>query len=216
MDVEALADAIKAISKTMELNRDYLIALDQQNGDGDLGISMANGFSAIASYLESTDEKDLGRALMRCSSLLNETSPSTLGTILSFGLLGMAKTLKGKLEASLMEIVQAFESGLSLIMERAHSKEGEKTILDSLAPAIRALKVNLQENQNEDCEAAFASAALKAAEGSEATRTMKPVHGRAAYYSDASLGVIDAGSVVGKLIFESLSQWAFNRKKMSI
>jgi hypothetical protein len=37
---------------------------------------------------------------------------------------------------------------------------------------------------------------------------MKSVHGRAAYYGDKSIGIVDGGSVVGKLIFESLASWA--------
>ena len=104
MNVEVLADAVDTIHKTMDANKDYLIALDQKNGDGDLGVSMANGFLAIASYLQQTDEKDLGKALARCSSIFNETAPSTLGTILSFGFLGMANILKCNIEAGLPEV----------------------------------------------------------------------------------------------------------------
>ena len=51
-----------------------------------------------------------------------------------------------------------------------------------------------------------AAAAKAAAEGSEATREMKSVHGRAAYYGEKSIGILDGGSVVGKLIFEALSE----------
>ena len=44
------------------------------------------------------------------------------------------------------------------------------------------------------------AAAEKAAQGSESTKEMKSVHGRAAYYVEQSIG-----SVVGKLIFEALA-----------
>ena len=54
------------------------------------------------------------------------------------------------------------------------------------------------------------AAALAAAAGAEATRNMKPVHGRAAYYGEKSLGHLDGGAVVGKLIFEAL--WEMNGK----
>jgi hypothetical protein len=36
---------------------------------------------------------------------------------------------------------------------------------------------------------------------------MKSIHGRAAYYGDKSIGMLDGGSVVGKLIFEGLSKY---------
>jgi hypothetical protein len=34
---------------------------------------------------------------------------------------------------------------------------------------------------------------------------MKPVHGRAAYYGDKSIGLLDGGSAAGRLIFEGIS-----------
>ncbi len=206
MDVKKLAAAISAISATMEANRDYLVALDQQNGDGDLGITMSQGYAAISAYLSSTDEADIGRALLKCSSLFNEAAPSTLGTITSFGLMGMAKALKGKAEASAAEFAAALDAGVKLIMERAKSKAGDKTILDSLLPGVETLKAKI--DAGESGAAALLAAAGAAEAGSEATRAMKSVHGRAAYYGDKSIGIVDGGSVVGKLIFESLASWA--------
>ena len=46
---------------------------------------------------------------------------------------------------------------------------------------------------------------VAAAEDSESTKQMRSVHGRAAYYGDKSIGMLDGGSVVGKLIFEEIS-----------
>ena len=204
MQVKELAGAIAAIQRTMVSNKDYLIELDQQNGDGDLGISMAQGYSAIASYLSGTDEEDIGRALLKCSSLFNEAAPSTLGTITSFGFMGMAKALKGKRDAGLAEWAEALEAGLKLIMDRAKSKAGDKTILDALIPGVETLRENAAKGKVE----ALALASAAAAQGSEATRAMKSIHGRAAYYGDKSIGIIDGGSVVGRLIFESLAGWA--------
>lgn len=204
MDSITLARAVAAIRDTMAANKDNLTQLDQQNGDGDLGITMVQGYSAVARFLESNTEQDLGKVFMKCSTIFNEAAPSTLGTITSFVLMGMAKALRGKTEASLQDMVAAYEAGLALMMEKAKSKPGEKTILDSLAPAAQALKLHASEGTR----VALSVAALAAAEGSEATRGMKSVHGRAAYYGDKSIGILDGGSVVGKLIFESLAALA--------
>lgn len=200
MNIDDFSGAVAAIAATMRANRDYLIELDQQNGDGDLGITMAEGYSAIADYLASCGESDLGRALMKCSSIFNEKAPSTLGTITSLCLMSMAKSLKGKTEAGVAEIASAMQAGIAQIMEKAKSKPGDKTILDALTPAVAALAAKAAS----PCGVAFAAAARAAAEGSEATRAMRSVHGRAAYYGDKSIGIVDGGSVVGRLIFESL------------
>jgi hypothetical protein len=36
---------------------------------------------------------------------------------------------------------------------------------------------------------------------------MRSVHGRAAYYGDKSLGIVDGGAVVGMLIFRSVAEY---------
>lgn len=76
---------------------------------------------------------------MKCGKTFNEASPSSLGTITSFGLMGMAKSLKGKENARLLDLASAMKKGLELIMEKAGSKPGEKTILDAVYPAVEAL-----------------------------------------------------------------------------
>jgi dihydroxyacetone kinase len=201
MNAQALKKAFNSISQIMDANRDYLIQLDQQNGDGDLGVSMSAGFKAVSTYLSSEDkEKDLGILLMKCSGALNEGAPSSLGTILSIGLIGMAKALKGKEEASIDELAKAMERGINEIMKKAKSKPGEKTILDALCPAVDVLK----SKSDMIATMAFAAAVEAAAAGSEATKKMKSIHGRAAYYAEKSIGILDGGSVVGKLIFEGI------------
>ena len=200
MNALDIKKAMRSICTLMTENRDYLVELDAQNGDGDLGVSMSAGYTAAAAFLEGAEETDLGKLIMQCSGVFNEAAPSSLGTITCFGMMGMAKALKGKCEATLAETAEAFEAGIQTIMARAGSKPGEKTILDALCPAVAALKAH----DGADKKAAFQAAFDAAAAGSESTREMRSVHGRAAYYGDKSIGILDGGSVVGKLIFEGI------------
>lgn len=193
-----LKNVIEKIRLNIEINKDYLIKLDQQNGDGDLGISMTSGFNSIARIAKESNETNLGALLMPLAIDFNETAPSSLGTIISFGLMGMAKFLKGKEEINKLELAQALEAGVKNIMKKAKSKVGEKTILDSLVPAIEVLNINYEK------ENVFELAYLAAKEGSQNTKNMKSVHGRAAYYAEKSIGILDGGSVVGELIFKGL------------
>lgn len=200
MESVDLVNIVKSISNIMDENKDYLIELDAQNGDGDLGISMSNGFKALVTFLENNKETDIGKVFMKMGAAFNEASPSSLGTILSFGMIGMAKSLKGKNKIELIDIAQAFENGIKTIMDKADSKLGEKTILDSLYYGAETLKNNSNLSPKEAFEKAFKSAS----EGSKNTKNMKAVHGRASYYGDKSIGILDGGSVVGKLIFEGI------------
>lgn len=195
-----LEKAVSAILDEMSANRDYLIELDQQNGDGDLGISMNDGFANVKACLASTSESDLGKLFQKSANAFNEAAPSSLGTILTLGFMGMAKALKGKQTANFAEFAQAFSAGLERIMERAGSKPGEKTILDALYPAAQCYL-----NEADQPETAVQHALKAALEGSESTRQMIAVHGRAARYGEKSIGMLDGGSVVGMLIAKGIA-----------
>jgi phosphoenolpyruvate---glycerone phosphotransferase subunit DhaL len=208
MNVSDVKGALQIVSSLMTEKKEYLVQLDQQNGDGDLGISMSEGYLAVAEFLSGTEEQDLGKLFMQMGMIFNEKAPSSLGTITSFGMTGMAKTLRGKNTASFTELVGAFRAGLQNIMTKAGSSQGEKTILDALIPAIDALEAHIPDGE----KAAFAAAAQMAADGSESTKLMKAVHGRAAYYAEKSLGVLDGGSVVGKILFEAFNVYVQSKQ----
>jgi phosphoenolpyruvate---glycerone phosphotransferase subunit DhaL len=201
MNASDVKGALQVVSRLMTEKREYLVQLDQQNGDGDLGISMSEGYRAVEEFLSGTEEQDLGKLLMQMGLIFNEKAPSSLGTITSFGMTGMAKAFRGKTEASFPELVTAFKAGLQNIMEKAGSRQGEKTILDALIPAVESLEIHIPDGE----KTAFAAAAVAAADGSEKTKLMKAVHGRAAYYAEKSIGVLDGGSMVGKLLFEAIN-----------
>ncbi len=200
LDVNTLRIAMQEIANTMAANRQYLIELDQRNGDGDLGISMSEGFAAASAFVNESSETDLGKIIVGASKVFNEAAPSSLGTIMSLFMMGMARVLKGHLDADAALLGEACVAGVAKIMERANSKPGEKTVLDALDPAARALC----ENAPKGMVSALEAAAIAAKEGSESTASMKAVHGRAAYYGDKTIGLIDGGSVAGMLVFEAL------------
>lgn len=202
MNRNSVKGIIDAISREMSENRDCLVELDQVNGDGDLGISMDDGYRAVAEYLKTAEEKDLGKLIMACGKVFNASAPSSLGTITSFGFMGIAKALKGREEADFEEAAKAMLAGVENIMEKAESKPGEKTIIDSLYPGAQVLV-----KYSSDPGKAVAEAVKAAQEGSEATRQMMAVHGRAAYSAERSMGILDGGSVVGKLIFKGIASY---------
>jgi dihydroxyacetone kinase-like protein len=200
LDANKLKMAMQEISDTMSANRQYLIELDQRNGDGDLGISMSEGFAAASKFANESDETDLGKLLIGAGKVFNEAAPSSLGTIMSLCMMGMARVFKGRQTADIAMLGEAFAAGVSKIMERANSKPGEKTVLDALDPAARALC----ENASMGSIPALEAACKAAREGSQSTAAMKAVHGRAAYYGDKAIGLIDGGSVAGMLVFEAI------------
>lgn len=202
MDINDVKLITENILKLVKENRDYLLDLDSQFGDGDLGISMVQGFSGVKDYLETSEEKDLGKLFFKMGMTFNESAPSSLGTIISFWLLGIGGSLKGKEVADINDVKIALENGISKLKERANSKENEKTILDSLSPAAKAFERNTDEKKT--VLEILKEASDAATKGSEATKNMMAVHGRAAYHGEKTIGHVDGGSYVGKLIFEGI------------
>ena len=202
--VREVKAGIGRVYDILAANKDLLIRLDAQAGDGDLGVSMEEGFAAVKKCADDYAEADIGKLLMKASMALNEASPSTLGTILSVGILAGGRTLRGAEQADLAQLAAFFRAGIEAIMERAKSRPGEKTILDALCPAAEALARAAADGK--EPKEGFKMAAEAAEQGMIATIGMRSVHGRAAYYGEESIGKQDGGATVGKLIFEALAQ----------
>jgi dihydroxyacetone kinase-like protein len=136
-DLEGLFAKVKDI---MVENKENLFKLDSAIGDGDLGITMATGFSKVYEMISILEEEDIGRVFMKVGMTLAETVPSTLGTLMATGFMRAGKTIKGKTEVDLSDFVLIMSAFVEGIMERGKAKPAEKTIIDSLYPAFEALK----------------------------------------------------------------------------
>lgn len=189
----------KKISKLVTSEKDELVKLDQEFGDGDLGITMDAGFSAIEKYVHDCETEDLGKFFLGISKIFNEAAPSSLGTIISFFFMGMAKSLKGNSDASFQNLKTAFEKGVELIENKADSKVGDKTILDALVPAVEAFK------QCDDEKKCLKVAFEASKNGMIATKNLVAVHGRAAYHKEKTLGHIDGGAYLAYIVFKAIA-----------
>lgn len=202
MNTKDILKINKIIEQLMIENKEYLIELDQLFGDGDLGISMCQGFKGLLENFNQ-DESDIGKVFIKMGRDFNESAPSSLGTILSFGMIGMAKATKGKEDLSSEELYDFIKAGVDNIVSKTGSKEGEKTILDSLIPAV----ANTESVKSEGIEKLVSEMAKEADKGAESTKNMVSQHGRAAYHGEKTLGHVDGGAYVGKLLFEALNKY---------
>ena len=86
---------VSIASDIMNENKDYLIELDANSGDGDLGLTMSKGFAAAKDEVTANPETDLGKLLFKAGSAISAAVPSTMGTLMASGFLGVGKALKG-------------------------------------------------------------------------------------------------------------------------
>lgn len=199
-----LKSILEEISNVMNEEKQYLIELDGAMGDGDLGLTMSSGFRGVYEEIDKIDSDDIGIVLIKLGMKMNSIVPSTMGTLISTCFLKAGKEVKGKMEINLLDIAKMGRASVNGVMERGKAKIGQKTMLDSLNPAVEALERAVHENL--ELKKAFEIAYEAAKVGAENTKTIKSVHGRAAYYGEKSLGKPDSGATAVMFIFKGIFQ----------
>lgn len=195
MGVEDVIEMFESVAAIFAEKKEELCEMDAAMGDGDLGLTMNKGYAALPSLLrDNSAEGDIGKMLAKGGMKMSSVVPSTMGTLMSSGIMGAGKALKGKTElepADLITFYRAFADGLA---KRGKTQLGDRTILDALdAGAVKAAEVDPAEGF-----LAVATAAVEGAKaGVEATKDMIPKYGKAAVFAAKAKGIADQGAVAG-------------------
>ncbi|MEE0200253.1 MAG: DAK2 domain-containing protein [Muricomes sp.] len=195
--------------QTMKEKETYLVELDSVAGDGDLGLAMNDGFTAIAQMFKDYEEEDIGKLLFAIAKKMNEAASSSAGTLLSSAFMTSARALKGVKEMGYKELTLMVSSWLEGIVKMGGAKRGEKTLLDALIPAVEAMN----SYQGEDLKELSAKAANAAKQGAEETKELLAVHGKMAVKGQKSIGMWDPGAVMISLLMQSMAESIQNMQK---
>ena len=183
--------------------REYLIQLDSVVGDGDLGLTMSDGFTAAYHAVEETKETDIGKVFYQAGKAMSIAVPSTMGTLMASGLMQIGKGLKGKENLENPDILQLFRSFEEGVMKLGKAKIGDKTFLDGLHPAIEVIEAGIE--QGEVLQVIAKKAKMAAQEGFKNTTNMIAVHGRAAIRGEESRQLEDPGAAVAMFVMEAFA-----------
>jgi dihydroxyacetone kinase-like protein len=198
LTVPVLSAGLARIAAHMEVAADSLNALDGQLGDGDLGVTMVRGGREVDKALP-TLPADLGMALMACAQAFTRASGSSYGTLLATALLSAAKATKGRTEVPWSEVPALLDGALAAMMARGKASLGDKTVLDALNAAIRAI-------EGMDDPAAMLAAATAAVDATLDRMRGEPAKiGRARIFADRSVGLDDPGQVAFREILRGLA-----------
>ncbi len=191
----------KAASYIAE-NKEYLTELDSAIGDADHGINMDRGFKKVMANYDSFKDKDMGAILKAVSMALVSSVGGASGPLYGTAFMYAAKVLDKKQECTPQELYEALKFALDGIVARGKAKEGEKTMIDALVPALNALKQKI--DQGASVKEALKAALEAAEEGMKATIPMKATKGRASYLGDRSIGHQDPGATSVWLLFKAM------------
>ncbi|MBR3312180.1 MAG: dihydroxyacetone kinase subunit L [Solobacterium sp.] len=194
-------ECIKKIGETIHENKDFLTELDREIGDADHGVNMSRGFTAVEEKVPQ-DEEDIGKVLKKTGMTLLSTVGGASGPLYGTAYMEAAKVLNGKTKLEADDFTAVLEAAIAGIQKRGKAVQGEKTMLDSLFPALEAYKAAIAEGK--DIGAGLDAAVEAAEKGVEFTKTIRATKGRASYLGDRSIGHQDPGATSATLTLKTI------------
>lgn len=206
MDAGFFLDWIAGAAAAVSSCRDHLTQLDSAIGDADHGINLDRGFAVACAALARESPATPGAVLMLTGSSLIPHVGGASGSLYGAAFRAAGRALGMRAEADLRALAMALEAALAEVQELGASREGEKTMVDVLAPATRALNGALAQGLRRP--EAFAAVTAAAEAGARATIPMRALKGRASYLGPRSVGHEDPGARSASLILRALGDAA--------
>ena len=195
---ESLKAGVDAIHADIDEVGAELNELDGKIGDGDLGVTLINGFKNIQTVKDDMPA-DVGMALFECAKAITKVSGSSFGTLMATALMAAGKQTKGQEQVAWTEISNLLQAGQDAMIARGGANLGDKTVLDSLQAVINATKDIDEPNS-------LLSSAKSASESALAEfKDQQCKIGRARIFGERTMGMDDPGMVAIQRMLESLS-----------
>lgn len=207
---EQIPELFAGVGQLFVEKREELCNLDAKLGDGDLGLTMSKGFSALPGIMRDEAESaagDIGKLLMKAGMKMSSLIPSTMGFLMSSGIMEGGKALRGITEmegGALADFLVGFADG---IQKRGKCQVGQRTVYDAVKPAADAAMACAKAKPDATLQEVIVAALQAAAAGVESTKTMVPVFGKAAVHAAQCAGVADQGAIAGYYVILGISQF---------
>jgi dihydroxyacetone kinase-like protein len=200
---------IRDIIKAIRLNKDYLSKIDGEIGDGDHGVNMNKGFGMADEKInENHGFSDASKIL---AQILMMEIGGSMGPLYGTIFKTFFRETKDIEKINSAVFLKMLESSLSGVKEMGNAEVGDKTMIDTLSPAVAGFKDGIENNLSfKDSLAKSVEAAEK---GRDSTKDMIARIGRSARLGERSKGVLDAGAVSCCIILESMSKSIINLLK---
>ena len=192
---------LDVLQKVYAENRQQLTELDSALGDGDLGISLDRGFTAMQAELSANPPADLRAVFQNVATVLIRTMGGTSGPLLGTFFLRAGTACAGKSELAPADVVALFQAGVDGIQQRGKAALGDKTMLDALLPAVDAMRGALEAGTG--LSEILERGATAGEAGMLATRAMQARKGRGSYLGDRSVGHLDPGAAAAHLLLKA-------------
>lgn len=196
LDADFFRRWMTATATSVDREAERLTALDSPIGDADHGSNLQRGFTAVAATLETEAPDTPGAVLTLAGRRLISTVGGASGPLYGTLLRRTGKALGEADEVSEEQLAEALRAGVEAVMTLGGAAPGDKTMIDTLVPAVDALG------------AGFAAARTAAEQGALATTPLQARKGRASYLGERSIGHQDPGATSAALLIAALAEVA--------
>jgi dihydroxyacetone kinase-like protein len=193
---------LKRLKEVYEQNREYLTQLDAAIGDADHGINMDRGFKKVAVKLPELVNRDIGSILRETGMALIASVGGASGPLYGTFFIKAGEGAAGRESLDAPAFAAMLRSGVEALKARGKARPGDKTMIDALEPAIRALEDEADEGRTPG--EILRSAVRAAGQGMKATIPLVAKKGRASYLGERSAGHQDPGATSAYLMLEAL------------
>ncbi|MFG2305642.1 dihydroxyacetone kinase subunit DhaL [Actinacidiphila glaucinigra] len=203
IDTAFLRRWFTAAASVIEREADRLTELDSPIGDADHGANMRRGFIAARTAVEKEPPDTPGGVLVLVGRQLISTVGGASGPLYGTLLRKAGKALGDARQVAPEQLAQALREGVDGVAQLGGAAQGDKTMLDALAPAVEALTFALDKGAG--LAEALSAAAIASDEGALATVPMLARKGRASYLGERSIGHQDPGAASSALLVGALA-----------
>lgn len=196
--------------KTIQENKAYLGEVDGLIGDGDHGMNMNKGFSLFADRF-ADEEFGFSGGMEDLGMILFNEIGGSMGPIYGTIFMSMAEALEDTEEIGISEFAGMLEEGLKNLQDIVEAQVGDKTLVDTLSPAVDTMKKAAEAEQ--DFSEALSEMIRAAEKGRDSTKDMVAKFGRSSRLGERSRGVLDAGSVSCCLLLTAMAESVQNLLK---
>ena len=199
---------VERAAATIARHEALLDRLDAALGDGDHGTNMTTGLQAVVRELtdeapaEAAGPLDVGALLRRIGHTLVGSVGGASGPLYGTLFIEAGFALDGHASVDLPMLARALDAGRAGLARRGRCAPGDKTILDALDPAVRALLAGSAAGLPPD--EAFVRAARASRAGVRATIPMIARRGLALRLGERSRGHRDPGATSCFLLIRSM------------
>lgn len=189
---------VKAADKIIA-SAPQLTEIDSKFGDADHGITMTKISQKIKSSLQNEENLTIKNMMSHIADEVMSINGGSAVPLWNTFFEGLSKGAPDKDTMDKSELKTMFKKGYEELYMLSGAKAGDKTMMDTVIPAIEAIYYS-----DGDILNVLQAGALAAEKGAENSKNFVARYGRAKSYREQTIGTPDAGAVSMKYFFVGL------------